>query len=261
MNIPQQVTLLQLPFDANSSFMQGPSLGPALIRSALFSPSANSFAEDGTDLYQHPGWQDGDRIDTEDYHQIANQLNVLLPRQRIFCLGGDHSLAYPIIKAHAAQYGPINILQFDAHADLYDELDGNKYSHACPFARIMEEGLAKRLVQVGIRCMTSHLWDQAKKFGVEVIEMKNLDPITKLKWEGPLYITVDLDVLDPAFAPGVSHHEPGGLSTRQLIHYIQQIKVPILGADIMEYNPARDINGLTAMVGAKILKELLAKML
>ena len=94
-----------------------------------------------------------------------------------------------------------------------------------------------------------------------MIEMKNftIDFITGLK--GPLYISLDIDVLDPAFAPGISHHEPGGLSTRQLLQIIQSINVEIAGADIVEYNPFRDVNNMTAMVAYKLLKELIAKMI
>jgi arginase family enzyme len=87
----------------------------------------------------------------------------------------------------------------------------------------------------------------------------NTDFIIKLK--SPLYISIDLDVLDPAFAPGISHHEPGGMTTRELINIIQKIEVNIIGADIVEYNPIRDVNNMTAMVGYKILKELISKML
>lgn len=79
--------------------------------------------------------------------------------------------------------------------------------------------------------------------------------------EGPLYISADMDVLDPAYAPGISHHEPGGMSTRQLLYCLQQIQVPIVGADLVEYNPMRDANDMTAMVAYKIFKELAAKMI
>jgi arginase family enzyme len=87
----------------------------------------------------------------------------------------------------------------------------------------------------------------------------NTEFIQKLK--SPLYISIDLDVLDPAFAPGISHHEPGGMTTRELINIIQKIEANIIGADIVEYNPIRDVNNMTAMVGYKILKELISKML
>jgi arginase len=87
----------------------------------------------------------------------------------------------------------------------------------------------------------------------------NMDFVNQLK--APLYISLDIDVLDPAFAPGISHHEPGGLTTRELITIIQSITVPIVGADIVEYNPTRDVHNMTAMVAYKLMKELISKML
>ena len=126
----------------------------------------------------------------------------------------------------------------------------------------MEEGLINKLVQVGIRTMTPHQQEQADRFNVTVIDMKSLPKgLSRLQFDGPVYISLDLDVLDPAYAPGVSHLEPGGLRTRDVITVIQQLKVPIVGADIVEFNPLRDINGMTAMVAAKLLKELADKML
>ncbi len=171
-------------------------------------------------------------------------------------------MTLPIIQAYQKHYSDLSILQFDAHPDLYDTFDGNRYSHACPFARIMEQGLVKKLVQVGIRTMTPHLQEQADRFHVKVIDMKTWPKgLSTLRFSGPVYISIDLDVLDPAYAPGVSHLEPGGLRTRDLITVIQKIKATIVGADIVEYNPGRDINGMTAMVAAKVMKELADKML
>jgi agmatinase len=180
--------------------------------------------------------------------------------ERLLSLGGDHSITYPLLRAHAAVHGPLTILHLDAHPDLYDELDGSRLSHACPFARILEEGLCARLVQVGIRTLNPHQREQARRFGVEMHEARTWEPHTPLHLDGPLYLSLDLDVLDPSFAPGVSHHEPGGLSVRDVLRIVQGIKGPIVGADLVEYNPTRDSLGATAMVGAKFLKEILGKM-
>jgi arginase family enzyme len=125
----------------------------------------------------------------------------------------------------------------------------------------MENKLANRLVQIGIRTLSTHQKEQADKYGVEIIQMKDFNLNELPVFENPLYISLDIDGLDPAFAPGVSHHEPGGLSTREVLRIIQNINVPIIGADIVEYNPTRDINEMTAMVSAKLLKEIAAKML
>ncbi len=125
----------------------------------------------------------------------------------------------------------------------------------------MENKFAARLVQVGIRTINTHQREQAKKYCVEMHEMKNLDLSFISKFENPLYISLDLDGIDPAFAPGVSHHEPGGLTSRQVIALIQGIEATIVGADIVEYNPTRDFNDMTAHLAAKLMKEILAKML
>jgi agmatinase len=176
-------------------------------------------------------------------------------------LGGDHSISYPIVKALANRYPGLTIFHFDAHPDLYDEFEGSRVSHACPFARIMEARLAKRLVQVGIRTMVRHQREQAEKFGVDVVEMRSMPAYDRLKVAGPVYISFDMDVLDPAFAPGVSHREPGGISVREAIAHLHAIEGEIVGADIVEYNPVQDISGLTANVAGRILKEILGRMI
>jgi len=125
----------------------------------------------------------------------------------------------------------------------------------------MEERLATRLVQVGIRTATGHQREQAKRFAVEVIDMRAFDAGTRPTIDVPVYVSIDLDGLDPAFAPGVSHCEPGGLTVRNVVEIIQQLPGPIVGADIVELNPSRDPSGVTAMVAAKLLRELISRMI
>lgn len=263
---PDDVVLIGAPSDENSTFMRGPAKAPALIRKALHCGSSNLFTELGIDLSKSDQFQDvGDlelKTGTEGFGQIvAGISNLISDGVKPLVLGGDHAITYPVVKAMRSKYKNINILHFDAHPDLYDHFEGNKLSHACPFARIMEDQLADRLVQIGIRTLNDHQKEQSIRFKTEIIEARNFKAGFKLNFDGPLYVTVDLDVLDPAFAPGLSHHEPGGLSVRNVLQTIQNIEVPIIGADIVEYNPDRDINDMTAMVAAKILRELAGKML
>ena len=171
-------------------------------------------------------------------------------------LGGDHSVSFPAVEGVASVHGALDILHFDAHPDLYDDFEGDPHSHASPFARIMERGLARRLVQVGIRTLNRHCRAQAERFGVEIIEMRDFAPESVPIPDGPLYLSIDLDGFDPAFAPGVSHHEPGGLTTRDVLAVLGRIRSGIVGADIVEYNPARDVNGVTAALAAKLVKEV-----
>ncbi|HET8887528.1 MAG TPA: agmatinase family protein [Candidatus Angelobacter sp.] len=261
------ISLLGVPFDANSSFLRGPALAPRLIREALYSDSSNLWTEDGIDLGRTGAIHDvGDLELPESSIPAFAAIEAAVWRtlglgHPLISLGGDHSITYPIIKGFRPRWPELTILHFDAHPDLYDELGGKKHSHACPFARIMEEKLARRLVQVGIRTMNGHQTEQAKKFGVEVITMRELERFADLKLEGPLYISFDVDVLDPAFAPGVSHYEPGGMSVREVLSCIQSLPGPLVGADIVEYNPTRDLHNQTAMVCAKVLKEIAATMM
>ena len=255
-----------IPFDNNSSFLKGPAEAPPKIRDAFNSFSTNKWTEKGIDLESTKEVQFLDDLKLTDnknvFSKIENNIAELLNKNnRVISLGGDHSITYPIIKAFGKTFKNLNILHFDAHPDLYDILDGNRYSHACPFARIMENKLATRLVQVGIRSMNGHQCEQAKKFGVEVIDMKNINNAQNINFDGPVYLSLDLDCLDPAFAPGVSHHEPGGLSTRELLKIIHNFSGQLVGADIVEYNPNRDLNGVTGMVAAKLLKEIIGKMI
>jgi agmatinase len=255
--------------DENSSYLRGPALAPAAIRAALHSGSANLSTELGVDLATYGGWRAGGDLALSTgpaaMREIEDAVTNLLRRgERVLSLGGDHSVTYPLVRAHAAVHGPLTILHLDAHPDLYEKLDGSRLSHACPFARILEEGLCRRLVQVGIRTLNLHQRAQAARFGaaipLEIHEARAWTRDTPLALAGPLYLSLDLDVLDPAFAPGVSHHEPGGLSVRDVLHIVQGIGVPIVGADIVECNPTRDPLGVTAMVGAKFLKEILGRM-
>jgi len=261
-----EIAVIGVPLDSNSSFLRGPALAPQRIREALFSESSNLWTENAIDLGTFSGWQIIDDLkfadQTKTFSQIENRIDELLMRKaRVISLGGDHSITYPIIRAYGKAYDDLSILQLDAHPDLYDELDGNRYSHACPFARIMEENLVKSLIQVGIRTLTEHQRDQARRFGVKIIEMKGINKVDEIKFTGPVYLSLDMDCLDPAFAPGVSHHEPGGMSTREVLGIIQNLKGKLVGADIVEYNPERDLQGITGMVAAKLLKEIIGRML
>ncbi len=257
--------ILGIPFDANSSWLRGSAGAPPIIRVAFTSFSSNPWTETGVDLGAAGMYCDaGDLKFTfdEPFAAIEKKVGELLDKGlRPVSLGGDHSITLPIVRAFGRHVPGLTILHFDAHPDLYDELEGNRLSHACPFARIMEEGAAKRLIQIGIRTMTGHQREQAEKFGVEVVEMRSLPALDRMKIEGPIYISFDMDALDPAFAPGISHREPGGLSTREALAHLHAITGKIASADIVEFNPAQDSTQITATVAAKLLKEILGKMI
>lgn len=261
-----KLALIGIRYDDNSSFMKGAGDAPPQIRAAFRSEASNLWSETGVDLSSETTFFDAGDIEsvagTEILSLIEESVYTLLNDGLApICLGGDHSITYPVVKAFARKYKDLSILHFDAHPDLYEDYHGNRYSHASPFARIMEEGLAKRLVQVGIRTINQHQRDQAKKFGAEIYEMRNWQDDLALEFNSPLYISLDVDALDPAFAPGVSHREPGGLSTRQVINVIQNLKGNVVGADIVEFNPRVDPLAITGTVCAKLLKEIAARMI
>jgi agmatinase len=256
------IHLIGLPTDINSSFERGAAGAPAAIRQALWSERGNASTESGLEIGIDINLvDDGDLVLTDkdvagDDRSIMDAISAApIP----LLLGGDHAVTYPIVAAIAAQHGPVNILHFDAHPDLYADFEGNPRSHASPFARIMEGGHARRLVQVGIRTLTRHCREQADKFGVEILPMAGFDVSQVPILEGPLYISIDIDGIDPSEAPGVSHPEPGGLRLREVLAAIHKQTASIVGADIVELNPNRDVGSVTAILAAKLVRELAAR--
>lgn len=257
--------IIGLPYDASSSFLRGAAEAPQVIRAALHSSAGNAWTEDLQDLGVPDVLTDAGDLDLpadEVRQRIETSIAALLDDgARPLALGGDHSVTHPVVRAVSAVHGPLTILHVDAHPDLYEEFDGDRHSHACPFARIMDEGLAARLVQVGIRAMNGHQRAQADRHGVEVIDMRAWQSGARPDVSGLMYISIDLDGIDPAHAPGVSHREPGGLTVRDVIGLVQDAGGLVVGADIVEFNPSQDVGGLTAHVAAKLVKELAARML
>lgn len=258
------VTLLGVPWDASSSFQRGAADAPGRIRAALWSESSNAWNERGDDLSADGVLEDsGDlrlpKRGDEARSAIETRVRAILASgKRPLVLGGDHSITYPVLRGvHPCAHAP-TIVHFDAHGDLYDEFEGDRYSHACPFARIMEEGLASRLIQVGVRTLTAHQRSQAAKFCVEVFGPERWrDAVTAVETiRTDVYVSLDLDVLEPMLAPGLSHPEPGGLTVRDVLDVLSAISTPVIGADVVEYNPANDVRDLTARVAAKFVKEL-----
>jgi agmatinase len=255
------ISLLGVPHDENSSFMRGPAEAPDRIRRELASDAYSQWTETGVDLGADGRLVDrGDvRFDasTDAWAAIERDVGRALEAgDPLICLGGDHAVTHPILRAVRRRHPRLTLLHVDAHPDIYHAYQGNPRSHASPFARIMEEKLADRLVQVGLRTINDHHREQFERFGVEAYDIGCWEETARLRFDGPVYLSVDIDALDPAYAPGVSHREPGGLSTRQVIALIQSVRAPLVGADVVEYNPRNDISNLTALVAAKLVKEI-----
>lgn len=264
MSLPR-IALIGLPSDSNSSFERGPALAPAAIRKALWSDRGNLACEDGQEIGIDFELDDlGDLSLAENASDDALIADAIANCARSgavpLAIGGDHAMTHPAVRGVHAVHGPVTILHFDAHPDLYDNFEGNPRSHASPFARIMEAGLAARLVQVGVRTLNAHNRAQAQRFGVEIVPMADFTPDKVPVLEGPLYISIDLDGIDPSEAPGVSHIEPGGLTVREVLSVARRQTAPIVGADVVELNPRFDVNERTAVVAAKLVRELAAMM-
>ncbi|EFJ37771.1 hypothetical protein SELMODRAFT_73545 [Selaginella moellendorffii] len=274
--------LLGVPLGHNSSFLQGPAFAPPRIREAIWCGSTNSTTEAGKELADIRILTDVGDVQIQEMRScgvedealmqiISDSVKLVMDQPPLtpLILGGDHSISYPVVRAVTEHLGgPVDVLHLDAHPDIYHAFEGNKFSHASSFARIMEGGHARRLLQVGLRSINKEGRDQGQKYGVEQYEMrhfsKDKEKLQNLKLgEGVkgVYISIDVDCLDPAFAPGVSHIEPGGLSFRDVMDIVQNLEGNIVGADVVEFNPQRDtVDGMTAMVAAKLVRELTAKM-
>jgi arginase len=256
-----------VPWDASSSFERGAATAPPRIREALRSPSSNSYNERGDDVSSPALVSDaGDLELGADGEQArasieAGVRGILQSGAKPLVLGGDHSITYPVLRAFKDR-GPLTILHFDAHGDLYDHYEGDRYSHACPFARIMDEALAVRLIQVGLRTLTPHQREQSARFGTEVYgadRWRDAIPLVA-SIDAPVYVSLDIDVLEPMLAPGIAHPEPGGLSVRDVLEVLLALRAEVIGADVVEYNPRFDFRDLTARVAAKFVKELVGVM-
>jgi arginase len=266
----RRVRLLGVPWDEQSSFARGAAAAPDVIRRALATPSSNLSTETGPDLVAGVHLVDGGnvRVPRGDPAAAAAEITraadaAMADGSALLALGGDHAVTFPLVRAHAQRHRGLSILHLDAHPDLYEDFAGQPYSHASPFARILEGGHARALVQVGIRTLNDAQRTQVSRFGVRQLAARDFSEaaVESLRLDGPVYLSLDLDVLDPAFAPGVSHHEPGGLTVREVLCVVQRFTGRLVGADVVELNPSRDPSGVTAIVAAKLVKEITARLI
>jgi len=274
------IAVVGIPFDAGASYRPGARFGPAHIResSRLLRPynpaqDASPFAlaqvVDAGDIAVNPF-----NIELA-VEQIEEGIEELLDGgMRLMTLGGDHTIAYPILKALHKKHGPITVIHFDAHLDTWDTYFGAPLTHGTPFRRASEDGFIDldSCLHVGIRWplyATTDLSDD-KKLGFEVLTSIDMD---KLGVEGvikrmlnrvgskPVYVSIDVDVLDPAFAPGTGTPEMGGLSSREMLALLRSLEtVNLVGADIVEVSPQYDNAQITGIAAAHMAYELITLM-
>jgi agmatinase len=270
------IAIIGVPFDGGTTYRPGPRFGPRSVRaqSAIIRPwnpvlKVNPFQKyriaDFGDLPVNP-------LSIEDtFRRIQQGLApVLAAGARTVCVGGDHSISLPILRAICNHHGaPINLIQFDAHNDLWDEYFGCKYSHGTPFRRAFEEGLLRDagVLQVGLRGQVygEEDFDFARRHKVrmvtaEAFHAKGMAPVLRhLKTfrHKPVYVTLDIDCVDPAYAPGTGTPQVGGLTSAQIVELVRALNgLDIVGCDLVEVSPPFDNGDLTSLLAANLLFEL-----
>lgn len=274
------VAVLGIPFDSGTSFRPGARFGPAHIREMSRQlhpyhqiheafPFRDQQVVDAGDVAVGPYDIDA-AVDAIERH--ATGLTRL--GTRVVALGGDHTVALPLLRAAASVHGPLAVVHFDAHLDTWDVLHGATVWHGSPFRRAAEEGLLdlERCQHVGIRGGVydpSELVDDAGA-GFALIRSEEFaersaqslsDQIRARVGSGPVYVSIDIDVLDPAYAPGTGTPEVAGISTREMFDVLRRLRgLPIVGADVVEVAPAYDHAGLTGLAAAHTAWELITLM-
>jgi agmatinase len=274
------VAVVGVPFDAGVSYRPGARFGPAHIRQSSrllrpynpaqdVSPFATQQVADAGDLPANP-FDIADAITA-----IQAGADDLLQRaDRLVTLGGDHTIALPLLRSVVARHGPVAVLHFDAHLDTWDTYFGEPYTHGTPFRRAAEEGLidADRSVHVGIRGPLYADTDlvETEELGYSVITCSDYDrlglagAISAMRerlGDGPTYVSVDIDVIDPGMAPGTGTPEAGGLTSRELLTTLRSLTgLDIVGADIVEVSPAYDHAEITGIAASHVAYELISLM-
>ncbi len=254
-----------LPSDKQSTFRSGARHAPDKIRKAYDGHCFHATTETGVDLYRFVTdlgdvEKKSDWAQTFDaYREWAKKL--FLAKKVPFFAGGDHAVTIPVVEALAALKIPIHFIQFDAHPDLYPDYNGKIHSHACVAARILEMSHVDSVTQLGIRAMNAqqqqvadHHGDRLRIFNARTIQ-QSLPSLAYLPDNAHVYLSIDLDCFDPGCAPGVSHPVHGGLNSRQVINFIQDMRWNLVGMDVVELNPEVDEHDRTAILAAKVMHE------
>jgi len=260
-----QKVIIGLPMDTTASFRPGTRFAPFRLREV--SEGLEEYSVYQAKSLQNVYFYDaGDVILPfgnvgESLRRIELVANYLLSQnKRIFAIGGEHLVSYPIIKAYHLFYSSLAVIQMDAHADLREEYLGEKFSHATVMRHVAEEIGGENLFQLGIRSGTREEMEYASRKTNMYIDksLPVLGEITEKIGNRPVYISLDIDVLDPAFAPGTGTPEPGGITPQELLRLLYGLgKLNIVGFDVVEISPPYDCGDNTSILGAKIIREAL----
>jgi agmatinase len=258
-----------LPCDVQSAFCRGSAEGPSRIRLGYDGRAYNSTTELGVDvagLVADLGdWEPAETWEEtrQRYREEAEALFAGGPVP--FFAGGDHAVTMPLVEALAILDEPVHVVQLDAHPDLYPEYDGDRWSHACVAARILDCEHVWTLTQIGVRTLNHPQLEVARRHAhrLSILEARDgpvrLSDVSHIPEGAPVYLTVDLDAFDPAFAPGVSHPVPGGLTPRQALGIVQDAPWRLVGMDVVEVSPRLDVRDRTAVLAARLLHEAMGR--
>lgn len=268
-NEQMHLAFVGLPDDSQSSYRRGCAAAPQRIRTAYNENSYNASTELGADLTEDVAdfgdvlsgatWQETARR----YCEVATRL--LNDGKVPFFAGGDHAVTVPIVASLAALDKPIHVIQLDAHPDLYADFGGDRDSHACTAARMLEMEHVANITQIGIRTLNPPQQRLAEQVGdrLHMVAAREVAPaipnLSHIPADASVYITLDLDAFDPAYVPGVSHPVPGGLTSRQVIDFLQTLPWKLVGMDVVEVNPSLDVNDQTAILAARLLHETMGR--
>lgn len=272
------VAILGAPFDSGVSYRPGARFGPGAVRAASKLLRPYHPALDVHPWGVHQVADAGDlAINPFDLEQAVSAIDLgatqtLERAEKLVTLGGDHTIALPLLRALHRRQGPCALVHFDAHLDTWDTYFGAAYTHGTPFRRAAEEGILDldHSMHVGVRgpLYTAEDLVQDAELGYAIVSTSDLsrdgvdrvvERIRQRVGQRPVYLSIDIDVLDPAHAPGTGTPEPGGLTTRELQEMLRGLSgLEIAGADIVEVAPAYDHAEITALAAAQIAYELLA---
>jgi agmatinase len=274
------IAVVGIPFDAGTSYRPGARFGPSHIRESSRLLRPYNPAQDASPFALAQVVDAGDiAVNPFNIQQAVEEIEegvdeLLDEGLKLVTLGGDHTIAYPIIKALHKKHGPVTVIHFDAHLDTWDTYFGAPLTHGTPFRRASEEGYLdlESCLHIGIRgplYATTDLSDD-KKLGFEVVTSIDMDRlgvdgvIAKIRervGNKPVYVSIDVDVLDPAFAPGTGTPEMGGLSSREMLALLRSLDaVNLIGADIVEVSPQYDSAQITGFAAAHMAYELITLM-
>ncbi len=271
------VAFVGVPFDGGVVYRPGTRFGPREIRqhSSLIRTYHPVLAVSPFEILRvaDVGDVDVNPLNIEDTHARMEQtLRAILEAGAVpICVGGDHSLSLAAIRAVVRRHGPVGLIHVDAHQDMWNAFFGNRYYHGAPFRRAIEEGLldTRRVVQVGIRGSVNAPtdFDFGRHHGVRTIRAEEV-AAHGLDWVksqllvargGPVYLSFDIDGVDPAFAPGTGTPEVGGLTSREALDLVRAlVGLPLVGADLVEVSPPYDQANITAFLAANLLFEMVA---